>query len=546
MHQGERRVRSLKLRSSNDTLLLQARYRLEEAFRTATMPGLPPNAQVLIRRLDLGSIGEDLSAPLLADRISNMVHNLATAAVCVDHQSHAKADVVWFSDPLQPYIALFTTLLDGKLADEWYWRTLFPEKNLTLSEATIEMLLFESIKTPLKGLAITHLLQHALAPRRRSQLFALITPAFVSRLMHEQGLSPIPVRNVQVDGVAGGRSGVVISQRGRTIAPPRINTPWHAALQEAARCWGKADVRTLWLAWHTLIKGQPAWLGCSETLQRIDVSEWLKIWSSSVSGEEKTGPVNRVPYRVGNDIEEREKGVGGTFQTRHDADGDDILLEGENKVEYEDALIDDSLSACEAVDKQKRPSTDMETTFTSHAGFAFVVPLLQRLGIAEMLSSHERLVELDFSRHLLWMIAKRFAVAENDPVRQLFEAFEPRGNVSVERLHLPPIWWQMMTLSGRPLLHYGVMSTVSLHDLIDTTQLIVGTYLRRLCGISLRTLLCRPGRVMMTPTHWDVIFDINQTDLRLRRSALDSDPGWMTWLGKVVQFHYDSDGQRYV
>ena len=54
MDQSERRIRSLKLRGSDDTQLLQLRYRLEEAFRTASLPGLPPNAMVLIRRLDLG------------------------------------------------------------------------------------------------------------------------------------------------------------------------------------------------------------------------------------------------------------------------------------------------------------------------------------------------------------------------------------------------------------------------------------------------------------------------------------------------------------
>ncbi len=47
-------------------------------------------------------------------------------------------------------------------------------------------------------------------------------------------------------------------------------------------------------------------------------------------------------------------------------------------------------------------------------------------------------------------------------------------------------------------------------------------------------------------THWDVMFDINRTDLRLRRVALDSDPGWVPWLGRVVRFHYDSEGQGHV
>lgn len=77
-------------------------------------------------------------------------------------------------------------------------------------------------------------------------------------------------------------------------------------------------------------------------------------------------------------------------------------------------------------------------------------------------------------------------------------------------------------------------------------QLLGALYLRRHAGLSLRTLMQRPGRVLLTATHWDAVFDINQIDLRLRRIALDSDPGWVAWLGRVVQFHYDSAGERYV
>ena len=75
--------------------------------------------------------------------------------------------------------------------------------------------------------------------------------------------------------------------------------------------------------------------------------------------------------------------------------------------------------------------------------------------------------------------------------------------------------------------------------LLNAMQLVAGYWLRRHCAISLRTLVKRPGRVVMTPTHWDVIFDLNQTDLRLRRSALDINPGWVPWLGRVVQFHFE-------
>jgi hypothetical protein len=38
--------------------------------------------------------------------------------------------------------------------------------------------------------------------------------------------------------------------------------------------------------------------------------------------------------------------------------------------------------------------------------------------------------------------------------------------------------------------------------------------------------------------HVDVYFDIDAVKLEVRRSGLDIDPGWLSWLGKVLRFHY--------
>jgi hypothetical protein len=35
-----------------------------------------------------------------------------------------------------------------------------------------------------------------------------------------------------------------------------------------------------------------------------------------------------------------------------------------------------------------------------------------------------------------------------------------------------------------------------------------------------------------------VFFDLAAADVRVRRSGLDIDPGWVPWLGRVVRFHY--------
>jgi hypothetical protein len=54
----------------------------------------------------------------------------------------------------------------------------------------------------------------------------------------------------------------------------------------------------------------------------------------------------------------------------------------------------------------------------------------------------------------------------------------------------------------------------------------------------LLALARRPGAIVVTRTHVDVLFRYNQVDLAVRRAGLDIDPGWVPWLGRVVQFHY--------
>jgi hypothetical protein len=61
---------------------------------------------------------------------------------------------------------------------------------------------------------------------------------------------------------------------------------------------------------------------------------------------------------------------------------------------------------------------------------------------------------------------------------------------------------------------------------------------RRNAGLGLRRIVRRPGRVAWSATHVDVSFALDLTDIRLRRSGLDLDPGWVPWLGRIVQFHY--------
>jgi hypothetical protein len=52
-------------------------------------------------------------------------------------------------------------------------------------------------------------------------------------------------------------------------------------------------------------------------------------------------------------------------------------------------------------------------------------------------------------------------------------------------------------------------------------------------------LLHHHARVIITPTHLDVFFDLAQHPIEIRLSGLDRNPGWVPAAGRFIAFHYD-------
>lgn len=572
MEQDHRRIRCLHIRSP-ELALLPARHRLEEAFRLCSLPGLPPNAQLLIRRLELGAIRSDHSPTRIAERISNLTRSQLAGAVCVDQHSAAGAEAVWFSDPLQPFRVLLLRLLDGHQAREWYWRTLFRQsllsplltspQPLTCNSTTISLLLTQAANSPLRGLAIARLLEAALTPIRLQRLFSYITVALAQQLLALQG-----VTGTVVEG-EGRASEEGKNNAAAAIAAPSLSLAWRHALIMAVALWGTQDMRSRWLAWNALISGQPAWLERSVSLQRIAPQHWLQAWErqavsslkhTEVGLGEKTIQLSPLPA-----VSETKRSLPikpgpppesnlalaltpASFPHTTSARPGQHTKTRPEPVEQRPA----NENAGSSIDTVDVPEHDNQSgadlaVFSAHAGFALLIPLLQRMDFSRLLADNEELLALDLPRRLLHTLAERFAIPATDPVRQLFTGLDAAQTAHIDTLHLPPAWRHMTTSSGRPLhrLDPSESIAIDLQQLLNLLQLLAALLLRRHGRLSLRALIQRPGRVVLTATHWDVIFDLNQIDLRLRRVALDTDPGWVGWLGRVVQFHYHRAGAQH-
>jgi len=227
--------------------------------------------------------------------------------------------------------------------------------------------------------------------------------------------------------------------------------------------------------------------------------------------------------------------------------------------------------------------------FNRQSGFVFLISLLEHLCINDCLAMNPKLASINLPVRVLRLVAKRMHIESHHP---LYQALPEQAAVDQEKIisFICPLFWVSLsnpfpeqqavlyrinikgapgqcciTDRGRKLLLYigddkpsalpewikqcQVLDWPELYDYpkpddVETTiQLLISRYLFRYAGIGLRSLITRGGRIAYTRTHLDIIFSFDQMDIRIRKAGLDINPGWVSWLGKVVQFHYESGGR---
>lgn len=218
---------------------------------------------------------------------------------------------------------------------------------------------------------------------------------------------------------------------------------------------------------------------------------------------------------------------------------------------------------------------------TTLGGLFFLVPVLDRLGVGEYLREHPQLIDCDLPARLLTGLARRLGATVDDPVIQAI-GFDECAAIDFNTEFIVPRLWTREIIRGdtfhlyKSELHkrrriltdssnrltlacYSGPAGPDLRQLIDggkveraahsrnesSGDLLLRTWLlalrrwcRRRAHMGLGTIVCREGFVRSTPTHIDVFFRLSQADIRVRRAGLDIDPGWVSWLGRVVSFHY--------
>lgn len=173
--------------------------------------------------------------------------------------------------------------------------------------------------------------------------------------------------------------------------------------------------------------------------------------------------------------------------------------------------------------------------FTQLGGLPFTIQALQGLGFAHALKA-QRPTQDGFDERIaasapwlhLWARLGPLARQQwmRDPMFAALPAFETVEDLPLQA-QAPALWacWQAQPESVRSL---GQAAWGKLHRAM-----------RQKGWRSAMALLQRPAWMQLSSTHLDVVFTLDQADLKVRRQGLDADPGWVPWLGRIVSLHFE-------
>lgn len=268
----------------------------------------------------------------------------------------------------------------------------------------------------------------------------------------------------------------------RSVAPVLLTASHQGFVRRCAAGWGAHDERVLWLASMLAVAEHPPLIVDRELPSRVAAGLAASRPGSQVV--EARSPLTRAKVTV--DVEPVR----------------DSALDGERSI----APFDHP--ATQASENVPGRTGDDAAVFTPYAGVWLVVPILMRLGLPDYVATHAQALDADFAVRVIAFIAHRAGMTSDDPLVELLGI--ERSELTREPPDEPFVSW----LRG------------------------VRRWSRRYARIGLADLVRRPGTVRWSDTHLDVCFPLSQLDVRIRRIALDVNPGWVPWLRRVVSFHY--------
>ena len=524
-----RRVHTVHLTAPSETLLRRGSVLLEDAMHTASLPVADSGRLWLVRSINLGTINPKNSAASIALTLENQFRHLKMNAVHGSDRASPLATVVYFHDLVDAYCCFVLRLVEPVAIQEWFWRSALPqlfqewqsieqsaEQSIGPSigpsrSIAIKIALIHLLHTPAGVLALAELLHRLQQANRLDHVLKILDPTDGEVLLQACGWVRVAPDDRQLD--PDNPSSIPLSTPSLSPSSIAIPTllPWFTT-------WGVNDARSQWLAAIWVLMDQPYLRSDTQLIQRI--IPWIqRIVRSDSPPAPNSGGARNLVSQIGStktNHSPQNSGFGGKFIDNKSQNLSDRELEHNPIVSSLDA--DDSTwlnSNPKPVDSPLIKSEPdllslLQTDRSQYVGFFSIIPLLNQLGFSHRCDR----LSLDFPAHLLSQVAMRFRIPDVDPIRQALTPQSPNSFFG----HVDPL--------------------VEITPEITAWIAAMRFWCRRYVGMPLAQIIDRPGAFTLTRTHLDIYFHHDQADIRIRRSGLDLDPGWVPWLGRVVLFHY--------
>ena len=475
-------------------------FLVEDACRTELPDG---ERLILIRTM---ALGPDSTARHPAIRAAALRRAYETATRSASHgagSGAAAANCVWFASRAEARRLLLRELLAGRMPQGWFWRLAVPEWRGQPLARWLGQMFRQAGPQGGDTEAVELLVTAVRAGAAEAVLEAL---DFAVRESDSVPLASDHLRSeTQVaswDATAS--TGQPVVHLGKSVERLRAALPSHftEAVESLVRHIGVGDQTSAGLLERLLIKASPS-LALSRPLleELVHVYAQLLVGAEAQSSDrdETSGPPplqtapessRADPPLAESHTERREQSV----ESRPAAKAADPDLPAKpTAAERERSEVSDPIWIA--------PTEEASAA----AGLWLVLPSLIRMGLREWLGARPELLAADAGRTLIRTIGQHHRVPLTDPVL--------RPIILDDRPFVAPEW----ALPWRTGLD---------------------RWLRRRAHMPVGRLVWKSGWVRCSEDRLVVRFPLAAADIRLRRRALDVDPGWTDWLGLSVRYLY--------
>jgi hypothetical protein len=476
----------------------------QEAVRSASLDGLIPGKVVVVKQVDLSGLIPAPTPSNLPQIVETVVQRMVATAASAEDPAAATAQMVYFKDDSAVIQSLAQRVASNKPTTEWFWPSVVKGWTPNTPVDRAIPLLIERAVTSSGGIVTLAQVVETLASTGvLDKLLERLSPSDGRALLKAVGWTEAMVHdaphNTDLESLA-----------------PQVPSRAQTLVQRWVGKWGGdvRDPRALWLGAMVLVADRP---GRAATAQLPDV---VKVWLASVVEQASTATTSEsaraavamqglpqedliADARVWLQSHPRSPldslfGGGPPAPVRRsDLQADEIAhprVDGDEKWPDEQAVADDTPT-------WKKPRE------TTHAGFLFLVPLLTKTGVHDIVARDPTLIDRDWPEALLLRLARRLGIPHEDCA----------------------VAW----ITTRPV-------TLAHADRALTAEVFRAARirLRMEAELTMRQLVHRPGALSASRTTIDVLVHHSELDANVERAGLNTDPGLVPWLGRALQFHY--------